>query len=445
MRTAFRLLSLLLTLRFLLPAHRAADASTRTATRDTVFIGAEIDNRRPYVGQEALLTYSLYFSGIAPRIADTGKAEHPGIWVREVTPEGYIASTPATVGGRTYRKALIKQLRVVPMQSGRLSISNYRLRCLLPPPGDGITADSGKEIENIVTAPTTRLVARPLPRPEPPGFSGAVGEFSLSLPSDRYEGHPGIPLTITVRLDGKGSLKAFPTVEVVVPDGFSKEAPAATTAVEGKGRAPDEAVATNIVITPDRPGTFRFTPVRLTTFNPRSGRYETLSTREITLHVLPGAPQAAASPPQSPTKGTTDNTSLLSRAAIVAMALGAVALISVLVLLASSRRTPLPSAALRESRPERRKHAHTSPESVRKELYDALRHLGITKPAGKTSSELKKALAARNVDDAAAQALAELLQQVEQAMYTPGKTSAERLRDLERNASEVIASISKHA
>jgi tRNA C32,U32 (ribose-2'-O)-methylase TrmJ len=127
------------------------------------------------------------------------------------------------------------------------------------------------------------------------------------------------------------------------------------------------------------------------------------------------------------------------------MALGAVALIAFLVLFGRKRRTPPPSAALPKSRPERKKPKHTSPESVRKELYDALRHLGITKPAGKTSSELKTALTARNVDDAAAQALVGLLQQVEQAMYTPGKTSAERLKELERNAAGVVASLSKHA
>lgn len=444
MRTALSLLSLLLTLSILHPSARTAFAAPGIAARDTLFIGAEIDTPQPYVGQEALLTYSLYFSGIAPRISDTGKAEHPGIWVREVTPEGYIASTPATVGGRTYRKAIIKQLRVVPMQAGRLGISNYRLRCLLPP-GDGSGIDSGKDIEKIITAPSTRIVARPLPGPEPSGFSGAVGEFSLSLPSHGYEGYAAQPLTLTVRLDGKGSLKAFPPVEVDVPEGFGKEAPAATTIGGTKGVSATEAVAAKIVITPDRPGTFRFTPVRLTTFNPRSGRYETLSSGEITLTVRPGAPPATAIPPETTAKGTAEKGAWRPRAVIVAMAIGVVGLIAILLLLGKGRKTPHQPEPAQKDRPKRIRPAQNSPESLRQELYDTLRHLGIARPAGKTSPELQKALAARKVDEAAMLALVELLHQIEQAMYTPGKTSDERMKQLERNAAEVIALLSKHS
>ncbi|MCE1273041.1 MAG: hypothetical protein LWW75_00730, partial [Chlorobiales bacterium] len=52
----------LLVISLLLPAASTQAKSVgKTAPRDTLFIDASIDNRTPYVGQEVLLTYNLYF------------------------------------------------------------------------------------------------------------------------------------------------------------------------------------------------------------------------------------------------------------------------------------------------------------------------------------------------------------------------------------------------
>ena len=406
------------------------------------YLDATIDNRNPYVGQEVLLTYSLYFSRFAPRIVDTGKVEHPGIWAQEVTPEGYISSSDVKEGGRSLRRAVIKQLKLVPMQAGTLSISNYRIKCFLPP-GDGTGPDSAPDIESVITAPTTTITVKPLPKGAPEGFNGAVGDFSIKLAAECYQSRAGEPLTLAVKISGKGNLKEFPQVILDLPKGFRQVDGGVPTVTGKEAGTAEEAMHSKIHIVSDLPGDFSFTPIRMTAFNPWKSRYETVSSGRITVTILPqGKRPEAASPEPIPAAASANRTGWIPPALMILMAAAFLVLIVILFLVSNKqRKRPAPAPARPPEPPavprEPSKKVE-SPEILKQRIYDALGKSGIKKPAGLTSNQLRLELKGHKVEPECAEALIEVMEMIDRAVYTPGTTSSDALEKLNRKVASAL-------
>ena len=453
----------LMPLLLLLTASNAQAANALSLSGSKLFIEASLDNASPWVGQEVKLTYTLFFSGTAPQIEDKGQPEHPGIWAREIAPENYIDSAPVTKEGVLVRKAVIKQLRLVPLQSGRLSVTNYRLRCLVPQSGQA-SLDSRNDVESIVTAPTATLQARALPKPAPASFSGAVGHFTLAVSPESSSAHTGEPLTLSVTISGKGNLDTPPPLTVMLPEGMQREV-SATPPVMPSEKGGISSISTKITLTASKEGEFRFVPVKLTAFDPETGRYETIASNAIAIKVIAGQaavpqpqPQQPPPPPISTVTAPRDGDELaetLVNAIIALMSIAVLALIFGLHIRymkrykrhATSQNNPeavnssKPTATSTPApQPSARKK---TPASIRNELYEAIKKTGIQNPLGLTSKELGELLKEKKVK---AQTIAEvtaLLSAIDHALYAPGEASAEKLDIMSRNAARIIAELSK--
>jgi hypothetical protein len=437
----------LLLLMFVIPASITQAKNSGGTRRDSLFIEASIDNRKPWVGQEVVLTYTLFFSDVAPRIEDNAKPEHPGLWVQEVNPENYIKSTPAAINGTILRKAVVKQLKLVPMQSGKLSVTNYRLGCFLPK-NSQVTLDSRNDVETIITAPSAIIEARALPQPAPEGFSGAVGSFSVTVSPEKSRVHTGEPLTLFITVNGRGNLKTLPPLALNLPQGLRKMESAVPTLLQDRAGQPDESVTTRITLSAEETGTFRFIPVRMTFFDPWKGRYETIEAKEIAISVIPGKgpaqEQRAYTTPEKPSGRFhlpfSSSIMLTMAATVIALIFGLHARGKNLL----QRKPPIQTVNQPAPSSPPVHSVLLSAESLRSRLFDALKQLGIPNPAGLITSELKKKLEENKVQEKTASALLELLAKIDHAIYTPGDTSPEKLDALNRSSSIVLADLARH-
>jgi hypothetical protein len=433
----------LLLIMLVIPASITQAKSSGGTHRDSLFIEASIDNRKPWVGQEVVLTYTLFFSDVAPRIEDNAKPEHPGLWVQEVNPENYIKSTPAAINGTMLRKAVVKQLKLVPMQSGKLSVTNYRLACFLPRDRQA-NLDSRSDIETVITAPSALIEAKALPQPAPAGFNGAVGSFSVTVSPEKSRVHTGEPLTLFIKVSGRGNLKTLPPLAPSLPQGLRTLESAVPTLVQDRAGQPDESVTTRITISPEETGTFRFIPVRMTFFDPWKGRYETIEAKEIAITVIPGKSpvqeQRSFTNPEQPTA----RCQLPFSSIMLTMAATVIALIFGLHARGNKLRKRNPIQTVDQAATSTPvQSGPRSAESLRSQLFDSLKLLGIPNPAGLTTSELKKKLGENKVQEKTAAALLELLAKIDQAIYTPGDTSQEKLNALNDSAEQIIAGLSR--
>jgi hypothetical protein len=440
----FRYIVAVLILLLSAPLRSGATAvAVSDSLRGKFYLDAAVNNRTPYVGEEVLLTYTLFFSGMAPKIADTGKQEHAGLWVQEFTPEGYIRSTPAEGKDAGYRKAVVKQMKVVPMQAGRLLISGYRLRCILPL-NNRISFENQRDVEYIITGPEVPLEVRPLPDPVPEQFIGAVGRFSVTASPERSRLHVGEPLTLTITISGKGNLKTLPPAAIRMPEGFRQDSPDVSTVLQNRAGNDHEAVSTSVILIPERQGTYRFSPVSLLYFNPAGRSYESASAREITVEVLPAAAAVDRIPEKPPATASENPSDRLPTGMIMLLVTFLLLVLTLYVIGRRQRSRKTPSAVSGEHQALFRSSGNErSPEALRQQLFRALRQNGVQNPESMTGEQLKKALTERNVTDETAGSLLQLLKAIDRLIYSPGTPPAETIEPLYQKAAAIIDAIAE--
>lgn len=166
---------------------------------EALSVRASVDNERPYLGQQ--ITYSLRIyqnkdadlSSLRVRYNPPGFA---GFWNSQQTRQ---EEYDETIGNSEYR---VVEVRTVLFASvvGAGDIEPAVLEV-----STGAPATSGR-----LESSTIAMQVRPLPAPQPDGFTGAVGRFDISASVDATYGRLNEPVLLTVRISGEGNIEALP-------------------------------------------------------------------------------------------------------------------------------------------------------------------------------------------------------------------------------------------
>ena len=189
------------------------------------FLASSINNNHPFAGQEVLLTYKLYFRDVAPKISNEVNPSLQGLWAKEAGAERFIKSIPTTVRGEHFRSAVVKQFKLVPIQTGTITVSGYSMLCTLPQENSAPDRKEPTDHSFRITAPAITISARALPEPVPEKHSGAVGIFSLNLIPNREKLKIGESLSLKLILTGTGSLLTLELPGIQLPESFRKILP----------------------------------------------------------------------------------------------------------------------------------------------------------------------------------------------------------------------------
>ena len=397
----------------------SSSATSRTDNEEKeLFLTAHISNDKPFTGEAVELTYTLSFTGIAPKILDTAEPSQEGIWVEETTLGKLIPSRPQRIGDTLYRNAVIKQMTLVPLQAGRFSITGYSILCIIP---KSLSIDSPPEPDDSLAlmAPEVTIDVNPLPEPIPSGFSGAVGILDVTASADRDTIHAGKTLRLTGTLTGTGNFKTFPALPWSLPEGFS----VLETIAEPTSADSPERLTKTIVLKADKPGTFTFSPLSFTSFDPERKTYVTVESNKLTLAILPETAEKTAKAPDAAASTTQDKSPERNVPAVFYNPLFTLSFIVVVVLLylLLKRRS-----IIGKSNP---KPAH-SPQELREQLSAILKQGYGFDVQGLTRKELTQAMEKQGVDDTFLAKLLVLLDELDRLEFAPGEPDAEELENL---------------
>ncbi|MEM6823050.1 MAG: BatD family protein, partial [Verrucomicrobiota bacterium] len=153
-----------------------------------------------------------------------------------------------------------------------------------------------------INSNASQLKVKPLPATDLP-FSGAVGEFELE--SKLVPGSAGVgePLTWTVQLSGKGNWPAgiqLPNRQV--PEGFEIIQPKSKTEMEGDSPFIGKMIE-DVVLIPQKEGTFTLPALEFTYFDPLRGTYKTIKTKPEQITITPAKSRPGVSGLQVPQPG----------------------------------------------------------------------------------------------------------------------------------------------
>ena len=254
---------------------------------EALFVRASVDNDRPYLGQQITYSLQIYQS----RDADLSSVrvtynapDFAGFWNSQQTRQD---EYDETVGTSDYR---VVEVRTV------LFASIVGVGQIEPAILEVSTGASGSPSQ--VQSDSVALEVRPLPVPEPEGFTGAVGSFEVSASADATEGNLNEPVTLTVRISGKGNIEALPdpnwpefTGWRVIESPVSAESQVVAGVITGRRTY-------EIVLMPEQAGRLNIPEIRYPYFDPSLERYVEIATAPIAVSIgdAAGAPAVPSLP-----------------------------------------------------------------------------------------------------------------------------------------------------
>ncbi len=412
------------------------------AARPKIFLRAELEPSSVFVGQQSTYTLWLYTQTDVGAFQPTRMPSFKGFWVREIPQPAELKPEWLEEKGERFGRVAMLRRALFPLQAGAFAIEPMEVDLVarVAEIGPFGTPFGRSETVHLQTS-ALQLDVRALP-PSPPGFTGAVGDLTVSARLDRTALSVGEAATLTIRSTGRGNLQSLRPPELSIPDGIRVFPPRQESAERLTDGTLVSSQEWSFVLVPQRPGSFELPALALPYFDPVGKEFRRASTHPLALSVT-GEPLAAASPvrPAPAEAGgapgvVPETLTRPSRPWLWAAGGG----LFVAALLAAG--TAWRMGGAKRSRGAGRSlgatlrtieiaAAKATPRETAAELEEALRQHLETRFAiapGTPASHWHSRLTAAKVDPAAATELAELTKELHYLRYAPELAAAEELR-----------------
>lgn len=212
--------------------------------------------------------------------------------------------------GQNYHTAVLKRLLLYPQKSGKLSVNSGKYDVTIvqyEQVNMGFFGTASRPIERNVTTSSNAasLTVKALPQPQPEGFSGAVGSFTVLTKLEPELMRTNEASTYSYVIKGTGNIKFLTAPTVEFPAGIDTYTPKTDVQANliGGGTNMSGTFTTDYTIVPQEVGNFIIKGIPLVYFDPESQTYKTAEVEDTPIKVLRGNGPAAA-----PTQTALDET-----------------------------------------------------------------------------------------------------------------------------------------
>ncbi|MCB9073363.1 MAG: protein BatD [Bdellovibrionaceae bacterium] len=250
--------------------------------KDAFVIVAEVDKTTAYKGEQITSTWYLYTKSGVREIDTLKYPTLKGFWKEDIELATLLTFQPAELNGQPYNKALLASYALFPIEAGKATIDPYRAKV-------SVVTGFGKISTSVKDSQSIPILVKPLPEvPQQAVFSGAVGEFQMTAKMETASVVAHQPFSIKVRIDGRGNAKQFELPNLALPPSVELYDIKKDSQFFKNGTSYKEF---EIFLIPREEGDMTIPAIATTVFNPKTEKYETLSTQEFPIHVLAGSGQ----------------------------------------------------------------------------------------------------------------------------------------------------------
>ena len=271
-----------------------------TVSNSDIYMKLLLSKNSAVVGESLTATLKLYQRVNIAGFEDARFPSFEGFWSKETAAPSDIEFRRENVGGVIYNTAVLRSWSLTPQKAGTLAIDPAELVCLVnvrePSSGTGSIFDSFfmddyRTIRKRVSTPAVTVNVRALP-PAPPSFGGGVGKFGMqaSLSADSLKTHDAGSLRISI--SGTGNIALLEAPKVDFPPDFEVYDVKVSESASGK--------TFEYPFIPRSHGDFVIGPVEYSYYDIASGRYRSINSQPLNIHVQKSAStemQAAATVP----------------------------------------------------------------------------------------------------------------------------------------------------
>lgn len=279
-------------------ASGSAGEARQSASQNTgeIFMRLNLSKREAVVGEPITATLKIYQRANLTGFEDAKFPKFNGFWSQEVDTPQNIEFQREQVGDKMFNAAVLRRWVLIPQKSGTLTIDPSEVVCLVnvrtQRPKTGSIFDDFFENDYVtqrqrVMTPAIGVKVTALPGGAPAGFSGAVGEYSVSarISKDSLRTHDAASLIVTVT--GKGNVSLVEAPKISFPPDFEAYDVKATSATDKSGTNGSKTFEYPFI--PRSPGAFTLPPVRFSYYDVKGNRYATASTDSLRLSVARSA------------------------------------------------------------------------------------------------------------------------------------------------------------
>lgn len=271
----------------------SSPSSNTSVSNQDLFVTASATRTKVFEQEAFLLTYKIY-TLVNVDFENIKLPDFKGFHSQEV--ELQPRWQPEHYNGRNYNTAVFRQFVLFPQQAGQLVIEPARFDAVVEKvvrvddPFDAFFNGGSNfvHIRKTLSTPKLTINVDPLPSGKPAGFSGGVGDFSISSSINAQKVKTNDAVTIKMIISGTGNLKLISNPEIQFPKDFETFDPK----VDNKTRLTKDGLTGSRIIEylaiPRHSGKFKIPAVTFSYFDVKSKSYKTLSTQEYEIEVEKG-------------------------------------------------------------------------------------------------------------------------------------------------------------
>lgn len=273
--------------------------SSSVSNKD-LFITASVNKTNVYEQESLLLTFKIYTRESQLRFENVKLPDFKGFHSQEIEMPANARWSQEHYKGRNYFTTVYRQFVLFPQQSGKLTIDPARFDATIAKavqsddPFDAFFNGGSNyvNVKKVILTPKVTIKVNPLPAGKPAGFSGGVGEFSITSSINSEEVKTNDAITIKLVISGTGNLKLISNPEIKFPEDFEIYDPK----VDSKVHLTQEGLSGNRVIEylaiPRHAGVYKIPGVSFSYFDIKSKSYKTLKTEDYEVKVKKGVGNA---------------------------------------------------------------------------------------------------------------------------------------------------------
>ena len=276
-----------------------SNTSPEAIAKRNVFVQLELSNSNPYVGEQVIASYKLYFSQEvrSPELLET--PTFTGFWHEEFDFGKNYPISETNIKSKKFQVALLKKLVLIPQHSGALPIAPMELEVPVATPTNqrDFFGRRTSRIVNIICSTGKRMLeVKALPKQNMPvDFSGAVGSFEFTTKLDRDSIQTNESANLSLRVSGSGNLRMIELPEFDVPIDIEAYEPKYKENINLEKFGLSGFKREEYLLIPRNKGVYKIGSVRFSYFNPSKEKYITVSSPSYTLKVK-GASSANSTP-----------------------------------------------------------------------------------------------------------------------------------------------------
>lgn len=269
-----------------------SQSADRAVSSNDVFVRIILSKPTAYEQEAIECTIKLYTKFGISQFFPTKQPSFDGFLIEEVNFQSSLNQIE-TYNGQRYLVALLKKCIIYPQKAGKLTINsgNYDINVVQYDNMNlgFINLSTPKERKIQVSSNTASIDIKPLPTPQPEGFNGAVGQFSISsrLVGNKFKTND--PATLIYTITGTGNIKYVKEPTIDFPSEFELYTPKTTYDTRVTGDNVTGTMTTEYTFVPQSVGQFTIGSDKFVYFDPAKKDYVTLTTPSYPISVAQGS------------------------------------------------------------------------------------------------------------------------------------------------------------